>query len=436
MQITRRAFARRLASAAGAAVAFPTIIPSRVLGDEAPSKRTTLGFIGMGSQGTSANLNTFLNQDDAQVVAVCDAYMGRADAARKTTDRRYGTTGCKAFQDFREIIGDEAIDAVVISTPDHWHVPISLMALAAGKDVFCEKPTLSIHEGRVLTDACARHDAIFQAGVEDRSSVHFHKMVEWVKNGAIGTLERVEVRLPAGNDYPLEQPVKPPDDLDWNLWQGPAAFHEYTPQRTNGWHWRNISLYSKGALLDMGTHLVDTAQLGVNDPAVCPVEVSGTGVIPEGRQTDVPVKFDLTYRYGNGVEMHVQNGPQNGWSPNSCFLEYTGDKGWIRRNTWSAPIEASDPDILRIRYTPEESKHWPRPPGEQRDFLDSVRSRKRTTYPALDLHHMSTTLHMGVVCIQLGRKLKWDTQEEAFVNDDEANRLCKRPEPRNWEAEA
>jgi hypothetical protein len=181
---------------------------------------------------------------------------------------------------------------------------------------------------------------------------------------------------------------------------------------------------------------VDTAQLGVNDPAVCPVEVSGTGEIPEGRLTDVPVKYDLTYRYGNGVEMNVRNGPRNGWDPKSCYLEFRGSNGWIRRKTWGSGIEASDPKILRTRYSAEESKHWPLPPKEQRNFLDCLKSRKRTTYPALDLHHMSTTLHMGVLCIQLGRKLQWDTSKECFLEDDEANRLRKRPAPRNWEAGA
>ncbi len=435
MSHSRREFIKRTGIAVTAG-AFPTIIPARVLGAEGPSKRITLGFIGMGGQGTNANLTTFLGLKDCVAVSVCDAFMGKAKRARDKVHKFYGNKDCKAVQDFREVIADPSIDAVVISTPDHWHVPMSLMALAAGKDVFCEKPTLCIDEGRVLADAFAEKGAVFQAGIEDRSLIHFHKMVEWVKNGAIGKLERVEVKLPAGLDHPLEDPTAPPDDLDWNLWQGPAEHHEHTKNRTDRWHWRNISMYSKGAILDMGTHLVDTAQVGVNDPAVCPVEVSGTGEIPEGRETDVPVKFDLTYRYGNGVEMTVKNGARGGWDPGSCFLEFQGDKGWIRRKAWSAGLEASDRKILQTRYTAEKSKHWPLPPKEQRNFLDCVKSRKSTTYPAEDLHHMSTTLHMGVACIQLGRKLKWDTKKGAFIGDDEANRLRKRPAPRDWEANA
>lgn len=410
----------------------PLFVPAHVLGANAPSKRITLGCIGMGGQGTAANLGTFLREEDAQVTVVCDAYLSRAETARERVDKTYGTTGCKAYRDFRKILEDPSVDAVVISTPDHWHVPMSLMALEAGKDVFCEKPTLCIDEGRELVNAVKRHNAVFQVGLEDRSLIHFHKMVEWAKNGAIGKIGRIDVTLPAGLSFPKEKPAKPPEDLDWNLWQGPAPYHEYTPNRTGSWHWRNIGDYAKGALLDMGTHLVDTAQLSADAPGVCPVEVEGTGEIPVDMETDVPVTFDLKYRYANGVVMSVKNGPGKGWKPNSGSLRFEGDKGWIRRKTWYAGLEASDPAILQTRYTPETSRHWPLPPREQRDFLDCVKSRNPTTYQATDMHLMSTTLHLGVVAITLGRKLKWDPQTEAFVDDEAANKLRTRPAHRDW----
>lgn len=432
---TRRSFLKQIGAATGVSFVSPTILSENVYGKPAPSDRFTLGFIGMGSQGVQANLRAFLNEsDDSQIVAVCDAYLGRAEKAAAMVDREYGTKGCRAFQDFRNIIEDPSIDAVVISTPDHWHVPMSIMALEAGKHVFCEKPTLYIDEGRDLVKAVDRHKAVFQTGIEDRSTIYFHKMVEWVKNGEIGTLRRIEVTMPAGTNYPKEDSVAPPEDLDWNLWLGPAPFHPYTPNRTHGWHWRNISDYAMGAILDMGAHLVDTAQLGADDPGVCPVSVKGTGEIPVGRETDVPVTYDLKYQYANGVELSVKNGPRGGWDPDSCFIQFTGDKGWIRRKTWDAGLEASDPAILRKRYTPETTRHWPFPPSEQRSFLDSLRSGKATSYPALDMHLISTTLHMGVIAIKLGRKLSWDTKKEVFLNDDEANKLCVRPKARYWQA--
>lgn len=428
---TRRTFLKMVG---GAVLGLPTIIPSRVLGEAAPSKQISLGFIGAGAQGLNYNLKLFLNEPDARVVAFCDAYRSRAEKAARLVDQRQGTSGCKAYGDFRRILEDPSIDAVVISTPDHWHVPMSLMALEAGKDVFCEKPTFCIDEGRVLVDAVGKHNAVFQAGIEDRSLIHFHKMVEWVKNGAVGTLRRVEVMLPKGYDHPKEAPCPPPEDLDWNLWLGPAPYHDYTPLRTNLWHWRYISDYSKGALLDIGTHLVDTAQLGVNAPDVCPVAVEGTGHIPVDCESDVPTTFDLTYRYSNDVEMTIKSGASRGWDPKSCSLRFEGDDGWIQRKTWDAGIEASDPLILRKRYTPETSRHWPLPPSEQRNFLDCVKSRKKTTYPAIDLHHMSTTLHMGIIAITLGRKLRWDTETERF-DDDTANAMRRRSEPRDWSSQ-
>lgn len=378
------------------------------------------------------NLPMFLNEPDAKVVAVCDAFYSRAEKAARIVDERYGSKGCRVYQDFRRIIEDSSIDAIVISTPDHWHVPISLMALDAGKDVFCEKPTLCIEEGRTLANAVQKHKAIFQAGIEDRSLIHFHKMVEWVKNGAIGQLSRVEVHLPAGMIHPKEEPAEVPADLDWNLWLGPSSHHAYTPNRTHMWHWRYISDYSKGALLDMGTHLVDTAQVAIDDPAVCPIEVVGTGKVPVGCESDLPASFNLTYRYGNGVEMAVKSSGRGGWDPQACFLRFEGDKGWLERKTWDGRVEASDQMILRTRYNPEITRHWPLPPREQRNFLDCVKSRKATTYPALDMHHMSTTLHMGLISIQLGRKLTWDPATERF-DDAEANALTRRTTPRNWE---
>ncbi|MEO0796089.1 MAG: Gfo/Idh/MocA family oxidoreductase [Verrucomicrobiota bacterium] len=435
MKYTRREFFRRSGFMATAA-AFPLIVPSRLLGANAPSEQITLGCIGVGGQGTSVNLKNFLNQSDAQVVAVCDAFWSKAKNAQKIVNEAYGNEDCRAYQDFREILADPSIDGVVISTPDHWHVPISIMAVEAGKHVFCEKPTQSINEGRQLVEAFAKTDRVFQAGIEDRSVIYFHKLVEWVKNGAIGELEEVEVIMPKGRDFALEDPSEPPEDLDWNLWQGPAEFHEFSNTRAWPGQWRQIAMYSKGTILDIGTHLVDTAQIGIDDPNVCPIEVLGTGLIPEGRMTDVPIEYDLHYKYWNGVEMHVKNGEGAVWDPESCFIEFRGDKGWVRRNTWHGRLEASDQSILRTKYSPEESKHWVLPPREHRNFLDCIKSGDSTTYTALDLHDMSTTLHMGVMSIELGRRLQWDPRQEAFINDDEANQLRDRPPLRDWEAEA
>lgn len=416
---------RRFIAAASSAAAVPLFLPTRLFGQTAPSNRITLGFIGMGIQGTRANLNAFLNQPDAQVIAVCDVLDEACNNARVIVNERNGTTGCKAVRDFREIIADKSIDAVVISTPDHWHVPMCLMALEAGKDVFCEKPTLTIAEGRALVDAVAKNKAVFQMGMEDRSLAHFHKMIEWIRNGAIGDLQKIEVSLPCGHDYPKEESVPVPKGLDYNLWLGPAPYHPYTPNRLEWQHWREIIDYSGGMITDWGSHLIDTAQLAADAPGTCPIEVEGTGTIPTDSMTTVPVTFDLTYRYANGIEMQVKSGPTP--SDKSASIRLEGTQGWIAKNGWYGGLETHPPEILRTRYTHETSKYGPLPPSEQRNFLDCIKTRKPTTYTAETMRHLCNTLHMGVIAVQTGRKLRWDNQTDSFIDNEPANQLCSRP---------
>ncbi len=414
---------RDLLKALLAAGVAPVFAGARVLGADAPSKRITLGFIGMGSHGCGVNLNNFLGLDDAQVLAVCDVFRSRAEAAQKTVHTRTGSTDCKAHTDFRRVIEDPAIDAVVISTPDHWHVPMSLMALEAGKDVFCEKPTKVIAEGRTLIETVAKRKAVFQMGIEDRSVPHYHKVVEWVRNGAIGDLQRIEVQLPEGRGIPMEPEGPVPEDLDYNLFVGPAAFVPFRPSLVKGNNWRFLSNFGSGSLLDWGSHQVDTAQLAAHAPEVCVVEAEGTGRIPKGALADVPVEFDINFRYSNGVTMNVKSGGSG--------IRLIGSKGWVGNAKWRDTLQASDPAILRTKYTPATSKYVPMPPGEHRDFLDCVKSRKPTTYGADTMHLLHTTLHIGLLSVCLGRKLRWDAAKEEFVNDPEANarRTCV---PRDW----
>ncbi len=169
-----------------------------------------------GPQGRGTNLRRFLQHKAARVVAVCDVFADRRSKAKKMVDAHNGNRDCQAYGDFRELLADDAIDAVVISTPDHWHVPMSLMALLANKDVFCEKPTLTIDEGRVLSEAVRRHEAVFQWGIEDRSLREYYNLAAWVRNGEIGELKRVEVGLPPGKAYPEEEPARVPGGLDYD----------------------------------------------------------------------------------------------------------------------------------------------------------------------------------------------------------------------------
>lgn len=425
----RRRFLEKVGQTA-ATLSVPLILPSGLLGAGAPSNQITLGFIGMGGQGTGRNLGTFLQQPDAKVLVVCDVRKAAAQNAKKIVDEKYQNHDCLVFQDFREVIDREDLDAVVISTPDHWHVPISMAALRAGKDVFSEKPSLTITEGRELAEAVARRGAVFQWGIEDRSLIKYHRLAGWARCGAIGTLQTIHVSLPRKQPFPIEAAAPVPDDLDWNLWLGPAPFHPFTPTRIHPQHWRNISDYSGGSLTDWGAHLVDTAQVGAGMEDSGPAEVSGTGWIPDPKtyQSSVPVDYHLHYRYPTGVEMFVQDG--------GVDIQFVGSKGWVRCKGWDGVWSASSPEILRIKEFGSAADFWPRPPIEHRDFLDSMKSRKPPAYRAEAGHRLSTTLHLGHLAIRSGRKISWNPATESFPENDSespASIIYQRP-ARNWQA--
>ncbi len=330
--ISRRRAIGRMAGAAGLAAA-PLVLPARVFGATAPSKQITLGFVGLGNEGYGHNLMAFLVESDARAIAVCDVMAGRRTRARQRVDQQYSGTGCKEIPDFRDLIARKDIDAVVISTPDHWHVPISLMALEAGKDVFCEKPTLTIAEGRTLVQSVDRHKAVFQVGIEDRSVIYYYRMEELIRNGAIGQLKTIHVKLPAGSAFPVEQPAPVPADLNWDLWLGPAPFHPFTPTRTEAMHWRQVRDYSGGLLTDWGSHLMDTAQVANCAESSGPVEVEGTGEIPKNSMATTFITFKIHYRYANGVEMFVESG--------GVGIRFDGTDGWIGNNGWLGRLEGT-----------------------------------------------------------------------------------------------
>jgi predicted dehydrogenase len=422
--LTRREAIGCVAGAAAVIAGVPRIVPSRVLGTESPSKRITIGCIGVGNEGFGHNTKAFLVEPDAQIVAVCDVLAQHRKRAKEAVDARYSNKDCREYADFREVLARKDIDAVMIGTPDHWHVPLSLMALEAGKDVFCEKPTLTIAEGRVLVDAVARHKAVFQVGLEDRSIIYYHKMAELARNGALGKLQAIHAKLPGGTILPIEQPVPPPPELNWDLWLGPAPLRPYTATITQPMHWRQVRDFSGGLFTDWGSHLLDTAQVAVSAEQSGPVEVEGEGECPKNSMSTTFVAFKVHYRYASGVELFVESG--------GTALRIEGSDGWVGNNRWRGPLEASSQDLLRQKFPAETNKIWPLPPYEHRNFLDCVKSRKPTTYTAEAGHRLSTVMHIGNIAMTLGRKLKWDPQSESFPGDEAANSLRSRPLRDDW----
>ena len=423
--INRRQFLKSSAGAAAVLGITPSIIPARVLGAEAPSNQITIGMIGVGDHGTAWNLSFYLKNKAARVVAVCDVDSNRLFRAQETVKERYNTDHCFATKDFREILARKDIDAVMISTPDHWHTIISLLAIQAGKDVQCEKPTLTIHEGKVLSAAVRKHKKVFQTSTEDRSIPVYHRMAELVRNGRIGKLRRIEVILPRQPTMPGDATPQPvPDHLDYDMWLGPAPFAPYNKDRVH-FNFRWIWDYSGGIICDWGTHLFDTAQWANDTELSGPVEIEGSGTHWSGGLYDTVKDYDLTYRYANGVEMTCR--------PGNPSLKFIGSDGWVGNTGWRGPLQASSAEILNAKIGPGETHLYTNPEGEHDDFLKCVRTRKDPYFPVEIGHRVSTICHLGNLMIRLGRKLKWDPQAEQFVNDAEANRLLDRARRDPWQ---
>jgi len=425
---------RTLLKGAAIGLTAPYIVSASALGAggrPAPSNRNTVGFIGVGGQGTGRNLRGFLAEPDAQCLAVCDVDPAHRENAKSLAERQYSREmadgmykGCAAYNDFREVIGRADIDSICISTPDHWHALMSLMAIRAGKDVICEKPTVTVQEGRTVADAVARYGTVFQTATEDRSIAVYHRMAELVRNGRVGRLQRIIVGLPSGPAQPGDPTPKPvPEGFDYDLWLGPAQWAPYCPARIH-FNFRWITDYSGGMLPDWGCHLFDTAQWGNDTERTGPVEVEGTGDRHSRGLYDTFYKFNLTYRYASGVELIVEStGPA---------IRFEGADGWVGNKGWCAPVQASSPEILRSVIGPHEVHLFTCPAAEHRNFLDCVKSRRDPYFPAEVGHRVATICHIGNIAMTVGRKLRWDPAAEEFPGEPEANRYLARAMRAPW----
>ncbi len=436
--LTRRQFLKgSSAVAASMALSVPVIIPASVLGANSPSSRITIGMIGMGRQAFYSNLKSFLNSSDTQVETVCDADAWRLDNARKAVEKHYAKNrrcdtfkGCSAYKDFRELLARADIDAVMISTPDHWHVPMAIAAARAGKDICCEKPlTLSIAEGRALSDTVQCYKRVFRTDSEFRSLSSFQRQCELVLNGRIGKVNTIYTGVPAGDIACPPQPVMTvPEELDYNLWLGPAPLAPYTEKRVHPREsydrpgWMRVMDYCEGMVTNWGAHLNDIAQWGNGTERTGPLEVEGTGKYPSDGLWNVLLDFEIRYKYANGVRLI--------YKINRPYVRFEGTDGWVEADYNSRSIKTGPESILKSTIRPDEI-HLPLK-DEKRDFIDAVKTRSRTLEDAEVGHRTTSLCQLGHIAIQIGRKLKWDPEAERFINDDAANRLLSRPMRSPW----
>ena len=430
-QISRRSFLKKTTSAAVGAISFPYIVSSSALGQAgavAAGERIVMGFIGLGGRGTSL-LRNFLHLSDAQVVALCDVKRQNRDRAKQTVDKQYKTTGCSAYSDFRELVARDDIDAVVVASTDHWHVLHALAAVRAGKDVYCEKPLgMSVEQGQVLRREVNRYSRVFQFGTQERSSRNSRFACEMVRSGRVGKIHKITVASRysvASENYP---PMPVPDWLDYDLWLGPAPWAPYTANRVNNSHWFHISDYALGFMAGCGIHTIDIATWGNDTDLTGPVEVEGIGEFPRDGLCNCATGWDVNLKFDNGVIMNFTDGERN-----PLGVKFEGTDGWVfvKEEHLGGKPDARPKSLLEKPIGPNEV-HLPVSNHHQQNFLDCVRTRASTVAPVEVAVRSDTLCQLSDIAMRLGRKLRWDPENEKFINDAQANRMLKRPTRSPW----
>lgn len=408
---------RRALHALAAATAAPAVIPSTALGNAdtpPPSERVTLGHIGVGNRGRSL-LRGFLNCKGAQSVAAADAYRSRRQAAAAMIKG-------KAYADFRELLARDDIDAVVVATPDHWHVPIANRAARAGKDAYVEKPLgVSIEEDLLCRKLFGEKGRIFQYGTQQRSMKHCRLGCELVRSGRIGELRRIEVIAPNGGKGGSTAEIPVPNDLDYSMWLGPAPLKPYTANRCNppGTYW--IYDYSIGYLGGWGAHPLDIMVWGSDADLSGPIELEGSGEIPQAGLYDTVYNWDLHGKLGK-VEFS--------FTPGGDSTKFIGPDGWVQVRRGG--IDAQPKSLLESTIGPNDV-HLVESPRQDQNFIDAVKSRARPVSHVGDAVRSDLISLLSNIAVRSGRKITWDWTGERIVGDEEAAKMARaRPMRPPW----
>jgi predicted dehydrogenase len=382
---------------------------------EPPSEAVRVGMIGVGGQGTS-NLKALIKN----VVAVCDVDSSRLAGAKKLVEATGGKS-CDAFGDFRRMLDRKDIDAVVVTTPDHWHALPTVLACEAGKDVYCEKPlSLTVAEGQVMVASAKKYGRIVQTGSQQRSDAKFRLACELVRSGALGKLKSVKVGLPGVNfKGPTVPDSTPPAELDYDFWLGPAAKKPYNARHVH-YDFRFFWDYSGGQLTNWGAHHLDIVQwaLGMDDSG--PVSIEGTAKYHAQHWYEVPESFELAYNYADGLTVSCGQKYKGG-------VTFEGDKGslFVTRGK----IEATPAEILK---NPRVTEHLYESKNHHANWLECIKTRKAPICDVAIGHRSATVCHLGNIALRSGRKITWDPAKETIVGDSEALSMLSRPYRAPW----
>jgi predicted dehydrogenase len=448
---TRRDFLK-LSMGAATAIGFPTIVPASVFGQTAPSNRINVGAIGVGRISRGHDLPGIWQFDQARIMAVCDLDAKRVEEARTLINGYYSKKtakpydGVNGYHNYHELLANKDIDAVVISTPDHQHAILAVDAVHAKKDVYLQKPaSLTIAEGRAMSNAVMASGQILQVGSQQRSWKQFHRACELVRNGRIGEIKHVEIGLPGDPSGPDAPAMPIPANLNYDAWLGSTPEVYYTEMRVHpqdGFSrpgWLRCEQFGAGMITGWGAHHVDTAHWGMNTEYTGPVEVWGTAEFPTHGLWDVHGKFLTHAVYANGVTMDISGDFPNG-------IKFYGSEGWIfvtrdemvtptdpggkpggKPVSPPQPLVASNPKILDSVIGPDEV-HLYESADQHGNWLDCIKSRKAPIAPAEIGHRACSTCLIHHIAMKTKRKLSWDPVKEHFKNDDDANCMLSRPQ--------
>ncbi len=415
---------RRFLQATGAGLAtawMPTVIPARAFG---AADRIRTGHIGVRNQGTN-NLKELLKNKNVDVAAVCDVDSEvLAKAAKLVEDTT--KTAPRTYKDFRALLDDNVVDAVVITTPDHWHAIPTIDACEAGKDVYCEKPlSLFVTEGRAMVEAARKYNRVVQTGTQQRSDKRFRQAVEIVRSGLLGKIQQIRVGIPGVNfTGPAVADSTPPANLDYDFWLGPAPKKPYNEKHVH-YLFRFFWDYSGGQMTNFGAHHLDIVQWALKMDDSGPLEVEGRARYQKDNWYEVPEWFEVTYTYP-GVKVIAGNDQP----PGGVYFEGSQGNLYVTRSK----IECeNNPAVLKAEIS--ESNRVTVSDNHFQNWIDCVKSRAKPIADVEIGHRSATVCHLGNIAIRTGKKIVWDSEREVIPGDDQANAMLTRPYREPWKLE-
>lgn len=432
---------------------FPTIVPSSVFGKNAPSNKINIGQIGCGRIARTHDLAETFKYDQARIMAIADVDRTRLQSGKQLIEGWYAKkTGqanymdVKTYDDYHTLLANKDIDAVMISTPDHWHAQPAIEAALAGKHIYLQKPTsLTIEEGRHMSDAVQKSGVTFQLGSQQRSTKpwpQFKQACELVRNGRIGKLHTVRIGLPSdpAGGSTVEMPI--PENLNYDMWLGSTPYVYYTLDRVHSQTdpnsrggWLRCEQFGAGMITGWGVHHIDIAHWGMNTELTGPIEAEATAEFPAKGLWNVHGNYEAKMKYANGVEMYLSSKNPNG-------IRFEGSDGWIfvtrgdvgvtasdpgAGDKKSKAFEASDPKILSSVIGPNET-HLYASPEQHGNWLDCIENKKPTISPAEVAHRSCSACLVAHAAMKTHGKLYWDPKKEMFKDNMEANKLLSRPQ--------